>query len=77
MESEGSEVFWAEEGIYLTHETGTETKVTELAIRTEGKLLFTIPAGLVTGGYHIEVRKGYGKAAAIRTGVLNKQLQII
>lgn len=67
----------AEEGIYLTHETGTETKITELAIRTEGKLLFTIPTGLVTGGYEIEVRKGYGKTATIRTGVLHKQLQII
>lgn len=67
----------AEEGIYLTHEAGTETKVTELAIRTEGKLLFTIPAGLATGGYQIEVRKGYGKTASIRTGVLHKQLQIV
>lgn len=67
----------AEEGIYLTHEAGTETKVTELAIRTEGKLMFTIPSGLATGGYQIEVRKGYGKAASIRTGTLQKQLQII
>lgn len=67
----------AEEGIYLTHETGTETKVTELAIRTEKKLLFTIPAALATGGYRIEVRKGYGKTATIRTGLLHEQLQIV
>ena len=67
----------AEEGIYLTNETGTETKVTELAIRTEKRLLFTIPSGLVAGGYQIEVRKGYGKMATIRTGVLHKQLEIV
>lgn len=65
-----------DEGIFLVHETGVETKITVLATRTEGKLVFSIPAGLATGGYRVEVRKGYGNAAAIRTGTLNEMLEI-
>jgi hypothetical protein len=65
-----------EEGIYLVHETGTETKITVLATRTEGRLVFSIPGGLATGGYRLEVRRGYGNAGAIRTGALNELLQV-
>ena len=66
----------ADEGVFLVHEAGTETKITVLATRTEGKLVFSIPAGLATGGYRLEVRRAYGNAGSIRTGVLNEQLQV-
>ncbi len=67
----------AAEGIFITSSTGTETKVTVIASRTEGKLMFSIPSGLAAGNYTLEVRKGYGNSAAIRSGLLNDQLQVV
>ncbi|HJU45195.1 MAG TPA: hypothetical protein VJ647_00345 [Chitinophagaceae bacterium] len=51
-------------------------QLTVLATRTEGKLVFSVPAGLATGGYRLEVRRGYGNAGALRTGALNDQLEV-
>lgn len=64
------------EGIFLVNETGTETRITVLANRTEGRLVFSIPATLVAGNYSLQVRKGYGTAANIRTGLLNDTLRV-
>jgi len=67
----------ATEGVFVVSSTGTATKITVLATRTEGKLVFSVPTGLASGNYTLEVRRGYGNAAAIRTGVLNDALQVI
>jgi hypothetical protein len=64
------------EGLYLVNEAGGETKITILATRTEGKMVFSIPTGLAAGSYSMEVRKGYGTTAALRIGTLNDALQV-
>ncbi len=65
------------EGIYfLNSATNTETKVAEVAMRTEGKLMFTIPASLVAGNYYVEVRRAYTKANTIRIGSFDQVLQV-
>lgn len=66
----------ASDGIYLVHSGGSETKITILATRTEGKLMFSIPSGLIAGSYALEVRRAYGNAGSIRTGSLNESLQV-
>lgn len=67
----------AAEGIYFVASDGTATKVDIIASRTEGKLMFSIPATLVTGSYTLEVRKGYGKTTiVVRTGSLQDALQV-
>lgn len=66
----------ATEGIFLISSNGTETKITILATRTEGKLMFSIPAGLAAGSYSLEVRKGYGNSGTLRTGALADALQV-
>jgi len=65
------------EGIFFINEaTSTETKVTDVATRTEGKLLFVIPASLAAGTYKLEVRKAYTAAKAIRSDVFTNLLTI-
>ncbi|MBY0425491.1 MAG: DUF4469 domain-containing protein, partial [Cytophagales bacterium] len=65
------------EGIYFIPVLGgTETKVTVIATRTEGKLMFSIPATLTPGGYKLQVRKAYGTANTIRTGELSETLTV-
>lgn len=48
------------EGIYFIAEDKTEIKATEIASRTDGKLIFNIPQNLPPGKYTLEVRKSYG-----------------
>lgn len=68
----------ADEGVFfISTATGTETKVDVIASRTEGKLVFHVPAGLTAGDYRLEVRKGYGNAATIRSGALSEALQVV
>ena len=66
-------------GIYFVPATGTAVKVptANIATRTEGSLLFTIPA-LTAGTYHLEVRRVYGTAAraTLRTGSLSATLTV-
>lgn len=62
------------EGIYFVADNGTATKVTVIASRTEGKLVFSIPT-LAVGSYTLEVRKGYGSSnVMVRTGSLQDAL---
>lgn len=66
------------EGIFFVNATGTATKVTIIANKTEGKLLFSTPSTLVRGNYTLEVRKGYGSAViAVRSGSLSDVLQVV
>lgn len=65
-----------DEGIYFIADDNTPTKVAVIANRTEGKLMFSIPAGLAPGRYRLEVRKGYGKTnIVVRSGSLSDLLQ--
>jgi hypothetical protein len=65
------------EGIFLIDAGGSPTAVTVLANRTEGKLVFSIPAGLAPGMYTLEVRKGYGTSnPVVRNGTLQDALQV-
>jgi hypothetical protein len=64
-----------EEGIYFVAENGTETKVSVLASRTEGKLVFSIPA-LAAGNYTLEVRRVYTKNNQVRVGTLVDTLAV-
>ncbi len=62
------------DGIYLVPATGTAVKVTNLATRTEGELLFLTPT-LTAGTYRLEVRRTYGTAnPVVRTGQLSTPL---
>jgi hypothetical protein len=65
------------EGIFFVDATGVSTKVSVIASRTDGKLMFGIPSGLAVGNYTLEVRKGYGVAGNIRVGTLNDTLQVV
>lgn len=66
----------AEEGIFFVATNGTETKVSVLASRTEGKLVFSIPTTLVAGTYTLEVRRAYTKDNQIRIGTLVDTLTV-
>lgn len=67
------------DGIYFVPGTGSAVKVptTSLATRTEGELLFTVPA-LTAGSYHIEVRRTYGTGAntQVRVGQLGAAITV-
>lgn len=67
------------DGIYFVPGTGSAVKVptTNLATRTEGELLFTVPA-LTAGSYHIEVRRTYGSGAntQVRVGQLGAAITV-
>lgn len=65
------------DGIYFVSlADSTEHKVTVIATRTEGKLMFSIPADLQKGNHRLEVRKSYGTAAVLRIGALNDLLTV-
>jgi hypothetical protein len=65
------------EGIWFVPAGGGDAvKVTVVATRTEGRLMFSIPSGLQSGSYTLEVRKGYGTNATLRTGSLNDMLEV-
>jgi len=67
----------ADEGIYFIAADNTPTKVAVLANRTEGKLMFSIPAGMASGTYRLEVRKAYGTTnLVVRSGSLADLLQV-
>jgi hypothetical protein len=64
------------EGIFFVTTAGVATKVSVIANRTEGKLMFSIPA-LTPGNYTLEVRKGYGTTNPIvRSGTLQDNLVV-
>lgn len=66
------------EGIFFVNKaTNAETKVTEIAQRTEGKLMFMIPDTLVAGSYHVEVRKAYTSNNAIRSDAFEQNLTVV
>jgi len=67
----------AAEGIFFIDSNGQITKVTVVAMHTQGQLLFSIPAGLPVGGYALEVRKGYGNDVHVRAGKLHYELQVL
>lgn len=59
------------EGIFFVSSGLVEFKVTNVAIRTLGKLVFSIPSSLPTGNYSLIVKRAFGKSdASIRKGVL-------
>ena len=66
----------AAEGVFLKDSAGADSKVNVFSTRTEGRLVFIIPAGLTPGNYTLEVRKGYGNAATLRTGTLNDAMLV-
>lgn len=63
-----------DEGIYFIASDGSEFKVEVLGQRTEGTLMFIIPAGLTAGEYTLEVRRAYTSDNTIRKGQLNDTL---
>ena len=68
----------ANEGIFFVPVGGgAAVKVTVVAIQTEGKLNFLVPAGLAAGNYQLEVAKGYTAANNIRKGVLYLPLTVL
>lgn len=67
----------AEEGIFFIETTSkAETKVASVATRTEGTLMFIIPAGLTAGRYIIEVRRKYTANNEIRRGQLATSITV-
>lgn len=67
----------AAEGIFFINTaTNAETKATEIAQRTEGKLMFSIPAALVAGTYRLEVRRAYTNAATIRSDAYDQLITV-
>ena len=64
------------EGIYFIADNGTETKVEVIAVQTEGKLSFNVPATLTPGDYHIEVRRQYKVNGELRRGVFGETLHV-
>ena len=66
------------EGIFFVNiATNAETKSTEIAQRTEGKLMFMIPNTLVAGTYYVEVRKAYTNAVSIRSDAFEQNLTVV
>ncbi len=65
------------EGIWFVPSDGDEAvKATVVATRTEGRLMFSVPSGLQSGSYSLEVRKCYGVNASLRTGSLHDMLEV-
>lgn len=68
----------ANEGVFFVNNaTNAETKVTEIAQRTEGKLMFMIPDTLVAGSYYVEVRRAYTNSNAIRSDAFEQNLTVV
>lgn len=66
------------EGIFFVPTAaGADVKVTVISSRTEGKLVFQVPAGLAAGTYRLEVRRAYTAAKTIRTGELADVLTVL
>jgi DNA-binding domain/Domain of unknown function (DUF4469) with IG-like fold len=66
------------EGIFFVNiATNAEFKATEIAQRTESKLMFMIPTTLVAGTYYVEVRKAYTNAASIRSDAFETNLSVV
>lgn len=66
------------EGIFFISEAnGNETKASVISSRTEGKLVFQVPAGLGSGNYRLEVRRAYLASKTIRTGELAEVLTVL
>jgi len=66
------------EGIFFVPTGGgAETKVAVISTRTEGKLVFLVPAGLAAGTYRLEVRRAYLASKTIRTGELAEVLTVL
>ncbi len=64
----------ATEGIFFIAADNTATPAPIIASRTEGKIVFSIPA-LSSGDYTLEVRKGYGSTnLVVRSGALQDKL---
>ena len=64
------------EGIFFIATDNTATPAPILASRTEGKIVFSIPA-LPAGDYTLEVRKGYGTTnVVVRSGALQDTLHV-
>lgn len=64
------------EGIFFIATDNTVTPATIMASRTEGKIVFSIPA-LPAGDYSLEVRKGYGVSTiVVRSGALQDTLHV-
>ena len=65
------------EGIFFVSSGLEEYKVTNVAIRTLGKLVFSIPSSLSTGNYSLVVKRAFGKSdTSIRTGILATPLSV-
>lgn len=68
----------AAEGIFFVPAVaGADTKVVVISTRTEGRLVFLVPAGLAAGSYRMEVRRAYTAAKTIRTGELSDVLTVL
>lgn len=68
----------AVEGIFFVPTGGgAETKVVVISTRTEGKLVFLVPAALSAGTYRLEVRRAYTAAKTLRTGELAEVLSVL
>lgn len=66
------------EGIFFVPAGGgADTKAVVISIRTEGQLMFLVPAGLAAGTYRLEVRRAYTAAKTIRTGELAEVLSVL
>jgi hypothetical protein len=63
----------ADEGIYFVPATGAATKVTMVTYNKPGRLDFTVPATLVPGTYHLEVRARQGTPPK---GTDNRELRV-
>jgi hypothetical protein len=67
----------ANEGIFFVPVVaGADVKVAVISSRTEGKLVFQVPAALAAGNYRVEVRRGYTSSKTIRTGELSEVLTV-
>lgn len=67
----------AAEGIFFVNvATNAETKVADIAQRTEGKLMFLIPTSLTAGTYYVEVRRAYTNANSIRSDAFEQNLTV-
>ncbi|WP_293896402.1 DNA-binding domain-containing protein [Flavobacterium sp.] len=65
------------EGIFFVSAARQEYKVINVAIRTLGRLVFSIPEAMPPGNYTLEVKRAFGKSdASIRKGILASLLII-
>ena len=68
----------AAEGIFFVNNaTNAETKVTEVAQRTEGKLMFMIPSTLVACKLYCEVPKAFPNANRVRSDAFETNLTVV